>query len=103
MIHSSLIAVHCSDSGYVGKQPVALKKYYVEYRFKELQEIMDRCTGCRDIPKRLLKTVTNTMQSIDQLNCHESRRRTDYQTEKLLTPKPQQGLTYNDLINGNVG
>ena len=30
-IHSSLTAVHCFDDGSVGKQPVVLKEYCVEY------------------------------------------------------------------------
>ena len=30
------------------KQPVAWKEYYGEYRLKELQESMDRCTDRRD-------------------------------------------------------
>ena len=48
-IHSSLTAVHCLDNGYVRKQPVDWKEYCVEYWLKELQESMDRCTGCHDI------------------------------------------------------
>ena len=30
-IHSSLITVHCSDNGYVGKQPMAWKEYCAKY------------------------------------------------------------------------
>ena len=44
-IHSSLTAVRCFDNGYVGKQPVAWK----EYRLKDFQESMDRCTDRRDV------------------------------------------------------
>ena len=32
MIHSSLTADHCFDNSYVGKQPMALEEYCVEYR-----------------------------------------------------------------------
>ena len=39
----------CLDNDYVGKQPVASKEYCAEYWLKELQENMDKCTGCRDI------------------------------------------------------
>ena len=56
-IHSSLIAAHCFDNGYVGKQPVAWKEYCMEYWLKELQESMDRCTDCCDITEILLKAV----------------------------------------------
>ena len=59
-IHSSLTAIRCFDNGYVGKQPVARKK---------VEESMDRSTGCRDITEILLKTVLNTIQSI---NLHAS-------------------------------
>ena len=52
----------------MGKQPVAWEEYCAEYWLKELQESMDRCTGCRDITERLLKTVLNTIQSITQPN-----------------------------------
>ena len=48
-------------SGYVGKQPVAGKEYCVEYWSKEVQESMDRCTGCRNITEILLKMVLNTI------------------------------------------
>ena len=63
-IHFSLTAVRCFDSGYVGKQRVALKEDCAEYWLKELQESIDRCTGCCDITEILLKTVSNTVQSI---------------------------------------
>ena len=43
----SFTAVRCLDSGYVGKDPVGLKEYCVEYLTKELQESIDRCTGCQ--------------------------------------------------------
>ena len=64
-IHSSLTAVHCFNNGYVEKQPVAWKEYCAAYWLKELWENMDRCTGCRDITEILLKTVLNTIQSIN--------------------------------------
>ena len=64
MIHSSLIAVRCFDNGYVEKQPVAWKEYCVEHWLKELQESMDRYTGCWDVTEILLKTVLNSIQSI---------------------------------------
>ena len=60
-----LTAVLCFDNGYVGKQPVAWKEYFVEYWLKELQESMDRCTGHRNITETLLKTALNTKQSIN--------------------------------------
>ena len=44
-IHSSLTAVCCFNNGNVGKQPVAWKDHSLEYRLKELQESMDRCSG----------------------------------------------------------
>ena len=46
-------------------QPVAWKEYCAEYWFKELQESMDRCTGCRDIPEILLQTGLDIIQSIN--------------------------------------
>ena len=49
----------------VGKQTVAWKEYCAEFWLKELQESMDMCTGRRDITEILLKTVLNTIQSID--------------------------------------
>ena len=66
-IHSSLNAVHCFGNGEGGKQPVAWKEYCAEYCLKELQESMDSCTGCRDITEIQLKTLLNTIQSINQL------------------------------------
>ena len=65
-IHFSLTAVHGFENGYVGKQPVAWKEYFAEYSLKELQERMDRCTGCSDITEILLKMTLNTIQSINQ-------------------------------------
>ena len=56
-IHSSVSVVHCLDIGYVGKQPVAWKKYCAEYSVKDLQESMDRCTGLCDITEILLKQL----------------------------------------------
>ena len=35
---------------------------------KELQESMNRCTGQHDITETLLKTVINTIQSINQFS-----------------------------------
>ena len=57
-IHFPLTAVLCLD-GYVGKQPVAWKKYCGEYWLKELQESMDGCTGLPDITEILLKKTLN--------------------------------------------
>ena len=65
-IHSSLTAVPCSGNGYVVKQPVAWKECCTDYWLKELQESMDRSTGCHDITEILLKTASNTIQSINQ-------------------------------------
>ena len=65
-MHSPLIAVHCFNNGYVEKQPVAWKEYCAEFWLKELQESMDRCTGCCDITEILLKKVLNTIKSINQ-------------------------------------
>ena len=64
-IHSSLTAVSCFDCGYVGKQPVAWKEYFAEHWLKKLQESVDRCTDRGDITEILLKTVLNTIQSIN--------------------------------------
>ena len=65
-IHSSLTAVRCFDNGYVGKQPVVWKEYCAEYKFKELQESTDWCTGLLDINviRIMLKTALNTIESI---------------------------------------
>ena len=52
----------------LGKQSVAWKEYCAEYCLKELQESMDRCTGCRNITEILLKTVLNTIQSINLIS-----------------------------------
>ena len=60
-IHSCLTTVHCFDSGYVGKQPVAWKEYCVEYWLKELKECMGRCTGHYHVTEILLKMVLNTI------------------------------------------
>ena len=67
-ILSKLLGAFLHDDGFVGNQPVAWQEYCVEYRLKELQESMDRCTGCHDITeikdKRGIKH--NTMK-----NCRE--------------------------------
>ena len=47
---------------------MAWNKYCVEYWLKELQESMDRCTGHCHITEILLKTVLNTIQSINQFS-----------------------------------
>ena len=47
------------------KQPVAWKEYCAEYWLKELQECMGRCTDRRYLTETLLKTASNTIQSID--------------------------------------
>ena len=62
-IHCSLTTVCCFDNGYVGKQPVTWKEYCAEHWLKELEESMDKCTGCRDITEILLKTALNTIHS----------------------------------------
>ena len=60
------LAVCCFDNGYVGKQLVAWKEYWAEYWLKELQESMDRFTGCHNITEILLKTaLTPYNQSIN--------------------------------------
>ena len=41
---------------------MAWKEYWGEYRLKDLQESMDRCTGRHDISEILLKMVLNPMQ-----------------------------------------
>ena len=71
-IHSSFTTVRCFDNGYVGKKLVAWKEYCEEYRFKDLQESMDRCTDRRDITERLLKTALNTVQSINRISTPNS-------------------------------
>ena len=48
------------------KKPVAWKEYCMEYRLKELQESMDKCTGRCNITEKLLKMVLYTLQSINQ-------------------------------------
>ena len=45
---------------------MALKEYCAEYWLKELQESIDKCTGCCDIFEILLKMALNTIQSINQ-------------------------------------
>ena len=65
-IHSSLTAVRCFDSGYVGKQPVAWEEYSAVHWIKEFQKGTDRCTSCPDIIEILLKTASNTTQSINR-------------------------------------
>ena len=45
---------------------MAWKEYCAEYWLKELQESMDRCTGCCDITEILMKMALNTIQSINQ-------------------------------------
>ena len=65
-IHSPLTAVCCFDNGYLRKQPVAWNEYCAEYWLKDLQESMDRCTGRRNITEILLKTVLDTIQSINK-------------------------------------
>ena len=59
----------------VGKQPVVWKEYFADYWLKKLQESKDRCTGCHDITEILLKTVLNTIQSI---NHHEVQNERNY-------------------------
>ena len=44
---------------------MAWREYCVEYWLMELQESMDRCTGCSDITEIMLKTTLNTMQLIN--------------------------------------
>ena len=51
---------------------MAWKEYCEEYRFKDLQESMDRCTDVRDITERLLKTALNTVQSINRISTPNS-------------------------------
>ena len=63
-IHSSLTAVLCFDNSYVGKQSVTRKEYCAEYRLKELQESIERCTGRSDIYIMLLKAALNTIQLV---------------------------------------
>ena len=57
---------HRFDDCYAGKQPVAWKEYYAEDWLKELEESMDRCTGCSNITEILLKRMLNTIQSINK-------------------------------------
>ena len=61
-----LSAVRCFNNEYVEKQPLAWKEYCSEYWLKELQESIDRCTGCRNVTEILLKMALNTIQSIIQ-------------------------------------
>ena len=48
-----------------GKAASGLKEFCAEHRLKELQESMDRCTGCCDINEILLKMALSTIQSIN--------------------------------------
>ena len=64
-IHSSPTAVHCFDHSRVGNQSVALKGYCAENWLEELQESMDRCTGCCDIIEINLKIALNTILLIE--------------------------------------
>ena len=74
-IHFSLTTVHFFNNGYAEKKPAAWKGYCAEYRLKELQESMDRCTGRNDIAEILFKTALNTIQSINQSNYWRKRQR----------------------------
>ena len=71
-MHSSLTAAHCFDDDYVGMQPVAWKEYCAEYRSKEFQKGMGRCTSPCDIIEITLKTALITIQSISHLLCEAS-------------------------------
>ena len=64
-ICSSLTAENCFDSGYADRQPVAWKECCAVYWLKDLQESMDRCTGCNDITEAMLKMPLHTNQSIN--------------------------------------
>ena len=59
--------VRCFDNSYLGKQPVVWKDYCAEYWLKEVQESIDRCTGCRDITGILLKVCVKH-HTINELN-----------------------------------
>ena len=59
-IHFPLTTVCYFDNGYVGKQPVAWNKYCAEYLLKELQESMDRFSGCRGMIQIRFKMALNT-------------------------------------------
>ena len=48
---------------------VAWKEYCAEYWLKEFQESINRCTDHLDITEILLKTVLNTIQSINYFGC----------------------------------
>ena len=63
-IHSSPTAVHHFDDGYGREKPVAWKEYFEEYRLKEFQESMDRCTGRYDITEITLNTIQSISQSL---------------------------------------
>ena len=63
---SSLTTVHCFDDGYIGKLSVAWIVYCAEYWVKELQERMDRYTGCSSITEKMLNMTLDTIQSIKQ-------------------------------------
>ena len=67
-IHSSLNAVFWFHNGYVGKEPVASKKYCMDYWLKRLQERMDRCSSHHDVTKIMLETALNTIQSISEFD-----------------------------------
>ena len=54
-----------------GKAASGMEENCVENRLKELQESMDRCTGCYDITE-MLKMALNTIQPINQSFIHDS-------------------------------
>ena len=62
----SMTADRCFDNGYVGKQLVALRECCAESWLNEPRESMGRCAGRRELTEILLKTVLNTIQSINQ-------------------------------------
>ena len=66
----SLSLLSIVSASYVGKQPVAWKDNLAQYWLKELQESMGRCTGHHSITEIMLKTVLNTIQSINLFIWH---------------------------------
>ena len=80
-IHSTLTAVHCFNNGCVGKQPTAWKEYCAKNWLEELQKSMDRCPGRSNMTEILLKTVLNTIKSINKGGWYER-----YESSSFLYP-----------------
>ena len=81
------------------KQPVASKEDRAEYWLKELQESMDRCTGCRNLTEIWLKMELNTIQVINQsfLTCIRGERQKKRRKESLSQPGIQPATSGSEV------